>query len=417
MPAWRRTLQTIFLSQILTLVGFSCVFPFFPLFIGTLGVSGSAVVLWSGVITFAGSFTLAIASPIWGTLADRYGRKPMLVRAMGGGALVTALLIVAPNIWVVLALRILQGTLTGTVAPARALVAATVPRDELAYGMGLMEASVFAGSAIGPLVGGFLNDRLGFHGTFAIGALLLLCAALLIIFRIEEHFTPPEQSATRPRPGFLTGLRDMATLPGLALLALTIFGANFATAVASPVLPLLVPELSGVFTLQGVAQTATTVGVILAVAGLCATIAAARTRWFTDRFGYRRALIGALGGAALLSAPVAFVGNVWLLLLLRAGAGLCIGIALPSISALVSLNTPEARRGAIFGVLASAELGGFAVGPLVGGAIGAAVGLRAVFVITAIALLGIAILVAARVRGTVPAGPQTRAAGSPPPAD
>jgi DHA1 family multidrug resistance protein-like MFS transporter len=403
MPGWRRTLQTIFLSQVLTIVGFSCVFPFFPLFIQTLGISGSAVVLWSGVITFAGSFTLAIASPIWGSLADRYGRKPMLVRAMAGGALVTALLIVAPNIWVVLVLRVVQGTLTGTVAPARALVAATVPRDELAYGMGLMEASVFAGSAVGPLVGGFLNDRLGFHGTFAVGAAMLLIAALLIIFRIEERFTPPDPSTAHRRPGFLAGLRDMAAIPGLALLALTILGANFATAVASPVLPLLVPELSGVPAVGGVPQTATTVGAILAVAGLCATIAAARTRWFTHRFGYRRALIGALGGAALFSAPVALVGNVWGLLVLRAAAGLCIGVALPSISALVSLSTPEARRGAIFGVLASAELTGFAVGPLVGGAVGAAVGLRAVFVITGVALLGIAILVAARVHITPPA--------------
>src|SRR3954452_6188310 len=82
MPAWRRTLQTIFLSQILTLVGFSCVFPFFPLFIQTLGVRGSWGVLRGGVSTLAGSSPPALAPPIGGPLADRYGRKPMLVRAM-----------------------------------------------------------------------------------------------------------------------------------------------------------------------------------------------------------------------------------------------------------------------------------------------------------------------------------------------
>src|SRR2546430_17314570 len=100
-----------------------------------------------------------VASPIWGALADRYGRKPMLVRAMGGGAVITALLIVAPNVWVVLALRVLQGLVTGTVAPARALVAAITPSDELGYSMGLMEASGFLGGAAGPLVGGLLHDR------------------------------------------------------------------------------------------------------------------------------------------------------------------------------------------------------------------------------------------------------------------
>jgi DHA1 family multidrug resistance protein-like MFS transporter len=397
MSQWRRTLRTIFLSQVLTLIGFSCVFPFFPLYIQTLGIKGPAVVLWSGVITFTGSITLAIASPIWGALADRFGRKPMLVRAMGGGALVTALLIFAPNIWVVLALRVVQGILSGTVAPARALVASTTPRDQLAYGMGLMEASIFAGNAAGPLVGGFLSDRLGFHGTFAIGALMLLAAALLVLFQIDEKFTPPTAEMNRNRPSFFAGMRQIAGIPGLLLLALTLCGANFGNAVASPVLPLLVPDLSGVPRLSGVPQITTTVGAILAVAGFCATFAAARTRWFTTRFGYRRALIGALVGAALFSAPVALVHSVWQLLLLRAVAGMCLGVALPAVSALVSLSTPEDRRGAVFGVMASAELAGFAFGPLVGGAIGAAVGLREVFLVTALALLAIAVLVAMRV--------------------
>ena len=382
----RRTLRTIFLSRVLTLIGFSCVFPFFPLYIQTLGIKGPAVVLWSGVITFTGSITLAIASPIW-------GRWPI---GLGGSrcscgrwaALVTALLIFAPNIWVVL---------SGTVAPARALVASTTPRDQLAYGMGLMEASIFAGNAAGPLVGGFLSDRLGFHGTFAIRAVILLAAALLVLFQIDEKFTPPTAEMNRNRPSFFAGMRQIAGIPGLLLLALTLCGANFGNAVASPVLPLLVPDLSGVPRLGGVPQVTTTIGAILAVAGFCATFSAARTRWFTNRFGYRRALIGALVGAALFSAPVSLVQSVWQLLLLRAVAGMCLGVALPAVSALVSLSTPEDRRGAVFGVMASAELAGFAIGPLVGGAIGAAFGLREVFLVTALALLSIAALVAARV--------------------
>ncbi len=405
MRQWRRTLNTVFVTQIMTLIGFSCVFPFFPLYIQTLGISGSAVVLWAGVITFVGSATLAVASPIWGALADRYGRKPMLVRAMGGAALVTALLIVAPNIWVVLLLRFLQGVLTGTVAPARALVAAITPREQLAYGMGLMEASIFAGNAVGPLIGGVLSDHIGFHRTFGFGALLLLASALIVLFRVQENFTPPTREAGQAPPGVLTGLRELVRLPVLGLLALTLLGANFGNAVATPVLPLLVPELRGVPSLNGVPQVTTTIGALLAVAGLCATFAA-RTRWFTDRFGYRRVLVGALIGAALFSLPVAFVGSVWELLILRCLAGVCLGVSLPAVSALVSLSTPEDRRGAIFGAMASAELGGFALGPLLGGVLaaqigeraGADVGLRAVFVLTSAILCAIAVLVALRVR-------------------
>jgi len=272
--------------------------------------------------------------------------------------------------------------------------------------MGLMEASIFAGNAVGPLIGGVLSDHIGFHRTFGFGALLLLASALIVLFRVQENFTPPTREAGQAPPGVLTGLRELVRLPVLGLLALTLLGANFGNAVATPVLPLLVPELRGVPSLNGVPQVTTTIGALLAVAGLCATLAAARTRWFTDRFGYRRVLVGALIGAALFSLPVAFVGSVWELLILRCLAGVCLGVSLPAVSALVSLSTPEDRRGAIFGAMASAELGGFALGPLLGGALaaqigeraGADVGLRAVFVLTSAILCAIAVLVALHVR-------------------
>src|SRR5205085_994452 len=210
------------------------------------------------------------------------------------------------------------GLVTGTVAPARALVAAITPRDELGYSMGLMEASVFLGGAAGPLVGGFLNDRLGFHGTFAIGAALLLLAGLLVLWRVDERFVRPAAAPGRP-PHPLAGLGRVAALPGLAVLALVLLMANFGSGAPAPVLPLLVPQLRGVPRVDGVPQTATVVGVILAAAGFC-------------------------------------------------------------------------------GTLASAGLGGFAAGPLVGGVVGAAAGLRSVFLVTAVALLVVAAVVALRVR-------------------
>jgi MFS family permease len=100
----------------------------------------------------------------------------------------------------------------------------------------------------------------------------------------------------------------------------------------------------------------------------------------------------------LLVLPMALAGAVWQLLLLRAGMGLCLGVAFPVVSALLSLITPADRRGAAYGLLASAELGGFATGPLVGGVVGAAAGLRSVFLVTAVVLLVVAAVVALRVR-------------------
>jgi DHA1 family multidrug resistance protein-like MFS transporter len=142
MAHWRRILYVSFVAQTLSLIGFSFVFPFLPLYIQTLGVHGRAVPLWSGVISFGLSIAMALVAPVWGTLADRYGRKPMVVRAMAGGVVTTGLLIIAPNVWVVLLLRILQGILAGSVAASQALVASVTPREEMAFSMGLMQAAV-----------------------------------------------------------------------------------------------------------------------------------------------------------------------------------------------------------------------------------------------------------------------------------
>ena len=112
------------------------------------------------------------------------------------------------------------------------------------------------------------------------------------------------------------------------------------------------------------------------------------------RYGYRRVLIGGLGLAGLLYLPACVVQAVWQMVLVRAGVGLALGSALPAAGAIVGLSTPAERRGAAYGLTSSAESCGFAVGPLLGGSLGALLGVRAVFPITAAALLGVAIVVA-----------------------
>ena len=230
MAHWRRILYVSFVAQTLSLIGFSFVFPFLPLYIQTLGVHGPAVPLWSGVIGFGLSISMALVAPVWGTLADRYGRKPMVVRAMAGGVLTTGLLIVAPNVWVVLLLRILQGILAGSVAASQALVASVTPREEMAFSMGLMQSAVFSGAAVGPFIGGFLNDRLGFHGTFAAGAGMLLVATLLVVFFVDERFERPA-AAGSARINPYANVRSVAASAGLLAMALVLFMAEFGNVV------------------------------------------------------------------------------------------------------------------------------------------------------------------------------------------
>src|SRR5829696_1630162 len=124
-PGWNVTLYAVWAGQLLALIGFSSRVPFLPFYLGDLGVGDvSAQTLWSGAINAAGAAAMAITAPIWGLLADRYGRKPMLLRGLFGGAGVVVMMGFASSPWQLLGLRVLEGILTGTVAAATALARA-----------------------------------------------------------------------------------------------------------------------------------------------------------------------------------------------------------------------------------------------------------------------------------------------------
>src|ERR1700761_2974574 len=107
-PYWRRNLAICVFGSFTTLVSLSMLLPFLPLYVAQLGVKSPAdVVQWSGVAFGATFFGTAITAPIWGRLADRYGRKPMLVRAALGMAVVMSLIGVAHSVTELVALRLI----------------------------------------------------------------------------------------------------------------------------------------------------------------------------------------------------------------------------------------------------------------------------------------------------------------------
>jgi DHA1 family multidrug resistance protein-like MFS transporter len=175
--------------------------------------------------------------------------------------------------------------------------------------------------------------------------------------------------------------------------------AEFGNVVPAPVLPSFVQQqLSGVPQLHGQPQVSTTVGVILAVAGVSAALASLQVQRWSNRFGYRGVLITATALAGICYAPAFFVHAVWQLIAVRAAVGVCLGAAMPSATAIIGLITPQARRASAYSLTGSASSFGFAFGPLVGGGLGALFGLRAVFLVTSGVLVIVAVVVAATVR-------------------
>lgn len=154
---WKRNLIVAWLGCFLTGAAFSLVMPFLPLYVEQLGVTGhSALNMWSGIVFSITFLFSAIASPFWGGLADRKGRKLMLLRSALGMGIVMVLMGLAQNIWQFLILRALLGLLGGFVPNANALIATQVPRNKSGWALGTLSTGGVSGALLGPMAGGLL---------------------------------------------------------------------------------------------------------------------------------------------------------------------------------------------------------------------------------------------------------------------
>jgi MFS family permease len=164
---WRRNLIVCVFGSFTTLVSLSMLLPFLPLYVQQLGVnSTSAIVQWSGVafgVTFLGT---ALTAPIWGQLADRYGRKPMLIRAAIGMAVVMSTIGLAHNVYELVALRFAAGLIGGYASASIVMIGTQAPPERAGWALGVLSTGVLAGNLVGPLIGGVLPNLIGIRGAF-----------------------------------------------------------------------------------------------------------------------------------------------------------------------------------------------------------------------------------------------------------
>jgi MFS transporter, DHA1 family, multidrug resistance protein len=390
-PSWRTSLTVVCVAQATAMLAFGFVLPFLPLYLREIGVApDSAVVFWSGALVTSTGISLAIFSPIWGALADRHGRKVMVLRSLLVGGVIIALMGLVQNVGQFLVLRILQGVFTGTIAASTALVASIVPRDRIATSMGQLQTSVYVGIAAGPVLGGLIAQAVGIRGTFFVAGAMLFAAGLLVWQFVHEHFTPP--SLTK-RPGFFAtlgiGLRSRTLLP----LMVTLLVVQLSTAIVLPILPLYVERLS-----SATDPVKLYAGLSYGATAVFSALAAVSYSRLVDRSGYRRILIYACFGAAVFYLPQAFAQNIGEFLLLRAGLGIFFGVLIPATNAIVALSTPPELRGSAYGLTNSATAVGTAVGPLLGSTLAASFGYPSVFIATAglLAVLGLWVIALVR---------------------
>jgi DHA1 family multidrug resistance protein-like MFS transporter len=403
--AWKRTLYAIWAAELLAVAGFSTSTPIIPLFLQDMGVSDpTRLKFLTGLLQALPSLSLVFFSPIWGSLADNYGRKPMLLRAMFGGTVVMLLqgLVTAP--WQLLVLRTIQGCITGTVAAATILVASVVPKEKVGYGLGLLQMAIFLGASIGPLIGGIIADLVGRRVNFFVTSSLLLVAGIVVARFAEDNFTPPKDRKSLLR-SMVPDFRPLASSRALLSLVAVIAADQIAGSILNPFLPLIIQRLA-----PGSALVGSTTGVILGLGAVSSALAAFGIGRISYRLGYKRTLTICMMGAAVFVIPQAFARTPLQLLFLRMASCFFVGGNLPSANALIAQRAPQGKQGSIYGLTSSVSSASNAIGPVIGAGIAMSAGFSAVFLTTAAILASAGAAIMAFVR------PQRAGDQEPPPA-
>ncbi|MCP8328622.1 multidrug efflux MFS transporter [Streptococcus suis] len=367
---WKQNLKVAWLGNFLTGTSFTLVMPFISVFVEELGVGPGQVEYYAGLAVSVNALAAALMAPIWGSLADRYGRKPMMVRAafamiftMGGMAFV-------PNVFWLLALRVLNGVFTGYIPNATALIASQVPKDKTGYALGTLSTGAVAGNLIGPTLGGILAEMFGVHTVFLLVGLLYAIVVLLTVFYIREDFVPIKKGEEMSVKEVFEQVKDRQMLVGLFVTSMIIIAAAQAVV---PILTLYVRHLGQTDNLLFVA------GFIISLPGMASLVTSGYLGKIGDCIGNHRLLLIALTYSLLINVFCVFAENPFQLGLLRFMYGFGTGALLPSVNSLLTKLTPKEGISRIFSYNQLFNNLGSVVGPMIGSAVAAHMGYDWVF--------------------------------------
>ena len=372
---WQRNLKIAWIGTFFT----GASLPFMALYIEELGVKGDMVEWYTGLSVAISALASALVSPIWGRLADRYGRKPMMIRAsmvmtftMGGLALV-------PNVFWLLFLRTLNGLFAGYVPNATALIASQVPQNRSGYALGTLSTGLTAGVLIGPLLGGTLSEAFGMRGTFLLVGLILFICCLLTVFGLRENFQPIEKGEMMTLSQVFAKIPSKSMLIGLFVTSMII---QISAQSIAPMLALYIRYLGQRDNILFYS------GLIVSAMGFSSLLSTPFLGKVGDRIGNHRLLLMGLFYSFLLYFLCGFAGSALQLGILRFAYGFGVGALMPSVNSLLTKMTPKEGISRIFSFNQSFSYIGQVLGPFVGSGVATGLGYRWVFFVTAIIVFG-----------------------------
>jgi DHA1 family multidrug resistance protein-like MFS transporter len=388
---WKRTLHASAVAQFIGMFAGSLAFPFLPFYIEELGIKDpDQLKIWSGLVVSASSLMMALFAPVWGHLSDIFSRKLMMLRSMLGMIVLMTLMGFARTPTELLILRLLQGILAGTAAANMALLASIVPIEKTASALGLLQATSFSGSILGPALGGIMAEHLGYRPAFWVGAGCVVVSFFLVLFFVQEPVREPDPPGQK-KSGMSYGAMFAVTAFIIVLIAR--FHINFSGAIGLPLFPLYVKGFLG-----GGEGAPVITGYILTSSTIAMVIATPFIGKLSDRYGHKRTLVVSTLTSAiamLLFAVARGIADLWVLRCLLA---IFLAGINPSANAILRRIISHRSLGKAYGLSQSMQAFGAAVGPAAGGFIAAMIpglaGIRVAFLITGALMLLVPPLIA-----------------------
>lgn len=347
----------MWLGQLIAMIGMSMVIPFLPFYLRELGVTNqSELETWSGLIFAAPFITAFIATPLWGALSDKLGKKPMVIRAIFGLAAVQVFVGLSSSAVEVFIYRLIQGIVSGFIASALALVSAGTPKEKSGYAIGLLQTSTSVGTIIGPIVGGILADFVAFNKIFFITAALCTVSGILIIIYVKE---PGIKNIKNGKNSIIENIRFSFSNSVIKISLLAIVLVQISVSVTQPIFALFIESFE-----RGSQYLSTITGTAFGALGIATTFASPFWGKFNDKRGNYKSLIYLIIFASFSVSLHTFITDTYQIYPLRIMLGFCIGGIVPSLYALINGHLTENNTGGVMGIASSFTILGNMLGPL-----------------------------------------------------
>jgi DHA1 family tetracycline resistance protein-like MFS transporter len=352
-----KPLLIIFITIFIDLLGFGMVIPLLPFYAQDFQATPFQI----GLLVAAYSWMQFFFSPIFGSLSDQYGRRPILFFSIIGSGIGYLMIGLAGSLLIVFAGRILGGITGANLSTAQAYIADVTTRENRAKGMGLFGMAFGFGFIMGPALAGILS-KFGNEIPFFVAAILSFANAALLYFILPESRKFNE--VVTEKKGRITNLLESIKSPNFAIITLEYFLLVTAFSMMTTAFPL--------YTGHSFSYNAEETGYILAYVGFLAVVMqGGLIGKLSRKFGEANLIVVGCSMLALSFVAVPFVSkNSFGLLGLLVGAGcFAIGnsISSPSLNALASKNADEFEQGKVFGVMQSAASLARAIAPTITG--------------------------------------------------